>query len=154
MQAGRFVLPCVLGRSGITVLKHEGDGATPRAAMAILRGHVRGERLWRSPLFAGLIPTRPCDGWCDEPANPNYNRPITLPFKPSHETMQRKDRLYDVVLVLDWNVSRRARNRGSAIFLHLTSPDNRPTQGCVAVSPPDMQKLLRAGAIGRTLRVV
>ncbi len=67
-------------------------------------------------------------GWCDAPQSACYNRPVRLSFRASHEKMLRSDRLYDICLVLDWNFTRRARNRGSAIFMHLTRPDGGPTE--------------------------
>ncbi len=88
-------------------------------------------------------------GWCDAPSDPCYNRPVALPFRASHEKMLRTDRLYDVCIVLDWNFSRRARNRGSAIFMHLTREDRGPTQGCIALDPALMRRLLPALLSGR-----
>ena len=85
--------------------------------------------------------TRPGDGWCDASSHPAYNRPVHLPFAASAETMMRDDRLYDFVVLLDWNITRRARHRGSAIFLHIAKPGYPPTAGCVAVSPKDMLRL-------------
>lgn len=73
--------------------------------------------------------------WCDEPRNANYNRLVKAPFALSHEEMMRKDGLYDVCLVLDWNITARSRNRGSAIFMHLIRPGYEPTAGCVALHP-------------------
>jgi L,D-peptidoglycan transpeptidase YkuD (ErfK/YbiS/YcfS/YnhG family) len=92
--------------------------------------------------------------WCDQPENPNYNRLVKAPFCPSHEEMKRKDGLYDVCLVMDWNITSRARNRGSAIFFHLIKPGYEPTAGCVAVHPRDMRRLLpfiRKGTVVRVL---
>jgi L,D-peptidoglycan transpeptidase YkuD (ErfK/YbiS/YcfS/YnhG family) len=93
-------------------------------------------------------------GWCDEPDDRNYNRPVALPYAASHERMARDDDLYDFCLVWDWNLGRRARNRGSAVFLHLARPDGRPTAGCIAVQPATMHRLLRFGVIGRRLRTL
>ncbi|EAU39708.1 hypothetical protein FP2506_13274 [Fulvimarina pelagi HTCC2506] len=62
--------------------------------------------------------------------------------------MVRGDRLYDFVVILDWNFRSRARHRGSAIFFHIAKPDYPPTEGCIAVAPKDMMKigpLLRSG---------
>jgi L,D-peptidoglycan transpeptidase YkuD (ErfK/YbiS/YcfS/YnhG family) len=56
--------------------------------------------------------------------------------------MMRKDGLYDVCLVLDWNITARSRNRGSAIFMHLIRPGYEPTAGCVALHPRDMRRIL------------
>jgi L,D-peptidoglycan transpeptidase YkuD (ErfK/YbiS/YcfS/YnhG family) len=65
-----------------------------------------------------------------------------MPYGASHETMRRTDRLYDVCLVLDWNLLPRRRARGSAIFFHLARPGFTPTQGCVAVTQRVMLRLL------------
>jgi L,D-peptidoglycan transpeptidase YkuD (ErfK/YbiS/YcfS/YnhG family) len=56
----------------------------------------------------------------------------------------RDDRLYDVCLVLDWNLPPfgRKRNGGSAIFLHVARPGFPPTEGCIAVAPETMRALL------------
>ncbi|MEF2073419.1 L,D-transpeptidase family protein [Consotaella aegiceratis] len=140
LQAGSLRLRCALGRSGITIFKREGDGATPRASMALVSAYRRSDR--RSPVPA--LPTkiaRSNDGWCDAPLHAAYNRPVRLPWAASAESLWRADRLYDLIVVLDWNVRCRARGRGSAIFLHISRPGYLPTEGCVAVAPPDMVRL-------------
>ena len=135
---GRGVaLPCALGRSGVTGWKREGDGATPRGSMSILSGHFRKDRVLRlpgAPAFWRTIQAK--DGWCDAPAHPAYNRLVSLPFNASHEVMTREDHLYDRLIVLDWNITRRARWRGSAIFLHQARIEAgiwKPTAGCIAL---------------------
>lgn len=141
LQAGPLRMRCALGRGGTSVFKREGDGATPVAGMRLLHAFARTGRL------AGLVPalplrrTRPDSGWCDAPAHAAYNRPVRLPFSASAETLQRRDRLYDFVVVLDWNITRRQRGRGSAIFLHIAKEGYRPTEGCIAVAPSDMRRL-------------
>lgn len=151
LAAGPLRIPCALGRSSMTSGKREGDGATPLAEMAIVAAFVRGGRRGAPFRLPGL-PLRRAraeDGWCDEPRHPAYNRPVRLPLTASAETMQREDALYDVVVVLDWNLRSRARGRGSAIFFHIARPGFRPTEGCVAVTRRDMGRLapfLRPGA--------
>jgi L,D-peptidoglycan transpeptidase YkuD (ErfK/YbiS/YcfS/YnhG family) len=89
-----IVFPCALGRGGISAMKREGDGATPLAAMRLLSGYVRGRSFGRrSPLT--LEPIRPDLGWCEVPDDRNYNRPVRMPYRASHETMLRGDGLYD-----------------------------------------------------------
>ena len=146
--------PCILGSSGISVRKREGDGVTPAGGLAVLGGYRKPARNAFGPAMRKLCPISPRLGWCDAPANAAYNRPVALPFAASHETMLRPDRLYDVVLVLDWNVTRRARNRGSAIFMHPTRPDGGPTQGCIAIEPKLMRHLLPRLLSGVTIRVL
>lgn len=135
-------LACAVGRAGLTAGKREGDGATPRGRLAILGGVYRADRLRRPRSALPLRPLRRDDGWCDAPADANYNRHVRLPYPPSHEAMWRADGLYDVVLVLDWNLCPRSRSRGSAIFFHLARPDHAPTAGCIALTKPDMLRLL------------
>jgi L,D-peptidoglycan transpeptidase YkuD (ErfK/YbiS/YcfS/YnhG family) len=135
---------CALGRGGISGFKREGDGATPAAAMRVTDGYFRADRVKRPPFYRPLRAIRPVDGWCDAPFDPNYNCPVRLPFRASHEAMMRDDRLYDVCLVLDWNLPPYGRKRfgGSAIFLHIAKPGFPPTEGCIAVAPVTMRWLL------------
>jgi len=143
VQAGALNFSAALGRSGRSSRKREGDGATPIAAMRLLHGYYRREKL-SGPLLTRLpmAVIDPTMLWCDASDHANYNRPVRAPFKPSHEEMKRKDELYDVCLVMDWNISSRRRNCGSAIFFHCAKPGYPPTQGCVAISIRDMRRLL------------
>lgn len=142
LSIGEARFACALGPAGPVHRKREGDGGTPAAVMAVLAGRYRADRMVRPRSAIELAPIRPADGWCDDVGDARYNLPVRLPFSGSHETMRRDDRLYDVVLVLDWNLSPRVRGRGSAIFFHLAHDDFRPTAGCVAVSPRTMRLLL------------
>ena len=131
-----------LGRGGITAFKREGDGATPLAVMRVIGG-FRGIRIGDAGRAGARLPVARCEqGWCDEPRHGAYNRPVTLPFPGSHETLIRSDPLYDLVVVLDWNIGRRARGLGSAIFLHAARPGYLPTEGCVALRPRDLRRVV------------
>jgi L,D-peptidoglycan transpeptidase YkuD (ErfK/YbiS/YcfS/YnhG family) len=141
MAIGPAVFPCALGRGGIAALKREGDGATPLAILPLLGGY-RKYPLKAARSRLPVSETRKDAGWCDAPSDPNYNRPVRLPYRASHERMLRADALYDLCIVLDWNISERRRNRGSAIFLHIARPGLQPTEGCVAVSQQTMRWLL------------
>ena len=142
MRAGALTLRCALGRGGVSAFKREGDGATPLGRLRLLGGHVRRDRRLPAPNRLGLKPIRPDDGWCDASGDRNYNRPVRLPYAASAESMRRADALYDVCLVLDWNIAPRRRSAGSAIFFHLARPGYTPTEGCIAVSRRDMMRLL------------
>ena len=139
---GSLTLQAAIGRSGITAFKREGDGATPLATMRILGGYCRTDRIKTAISALPLKPIRRTMLWCDAKGHACYNRPVTAPFTPSHEELMRTDGLYDIVLVMDWNVTARAQGRGSAIFFHLIRPGYEPTAGCVAVSRRDMLRLL------------
>ncbi|MCV9997991.1 L,D-transpeptidase family protein [Pararhizobium sp. YC-54] len=143
-----------IGRGGITARKREGDGATPIAAMRLVGGYIRHDRVTQPPTALPLRFTPKDLLWCDEPRHALYNRPVHAPFTPSHEKMRRDDGLYDICLVMDWNLRSRKRYGGSAIFFHLAKPGYKPTEGCVAVSLPAMKRLLRFMQRGTVVRVV
>ena len=123
--AGNLRIPCKLGRTGRRWLKREGDGATPSGVWPMRRVLARGDscRWLRTSLPFCFIARD--DGWCDDPGDRNYNRPVRLPYPASHEEMWRKDHLYDVVVVLGHNDRPRVRGAGSAVFLHLADPQRR-----------------------------
>nr|WP_309486529.1 L,D-transpeptidase family protein [Ancylobacter mangrovi] len=136
-------IPVVLGAGGIRRDKREGDGATPAGLWHPRELRFRGDHLRQRP--RSLLPTRPTrpeDGWCDDPEDGRYNRPVRLPFAPSHERMWRADGLYDLVIVLDHNTRPRQARRGSAVFLHLAREGFAPTAGCVAFRRADLLRLL------------
>lgn len=100
------------------------------------------------------MPARRDDGWCDAPADRNYNRPVRLPYSASTERMWRSDHLYDLVIILDYNIWPRQRGRGSAIFLHIARDGFQPTEGCIALRRQDLGKLLsRIGPAGAVLHI-
>ena len=142
MNAGNQSFDCVLGRGGIGVNKMEGDGKTPIGHFPLLYGFYRKDHVHSPSTKLLMRAIRPSDGWCDASEHPNYNGLIKRPFKASHEAMSRTDHLYDICLVMDYNIFPRARYRGSAIFFHLASLEGKATEGCIALSLPVMQKLL------------
>lgn len=145
LSTGWTVMSCALGRSGVTNRKREGDGASPRGVFRLRGGFYRPDRFPVRPTSAlPLRATRPQDGWCDAPRDRRYNRPIRLPSDAaSAERLWRDDGLYDLVIDLDYNRGPIRPGRGSAIFLHVARAGYRPTEGCVALKPADLLRLLR-----------
>lgn len=154
LRAFGRTLACAIGRTGTVAVKREGDGATPVGTMAVLSALARYDRHAPGPVPLRPAPIGARDGWCDAPGDRNYNRAVALPYPASHERMARDDRLYDTVLVLDHNMTRRLTRGGSAIFFHVARPGYPPTEGCVAVSPRDMAWLMRFMRAGDRVRVV
>lgn len=139
---------CAVGRAGIVGDKREGDGGTPVGAWPLRRVLYRPDRLEPPRTALPLSAIAPDDGWCDDPAHPDYNRPVNLPFSASHEVMWREDHVYDVVVILGHNDDPPVPGLGSAIFLHLARPDYEGTAGCVAVDLPALLALLEAAKPG------
>ncbi len=141
LRFGLQVFPCILGKNGITTRKQEGDMKTPSGTFQLLFSYHNKSRI---PFISSNLPirsTRQSDGWCDDPSNANYNRPVSLPTTASHEVLMRDDHLYDIIVVMDHNYTNRIKGRGSAVFFHLTDKKDY-TAGCVAVSEKVMRYLL------------
>jgi len=157
MQIGSLRLRCSLGKNGISAFKREGDGTTPMTILPILSGFCKNHIPNIGPCPVILKRHREADGWCDAPGDANYNRRVTLPYCSSAEVMRRDDALYDIGMVLDWNISTRCQGRGSAIFLHLAKQDAHgnllPTQGCIALTRRDMMRILPYLRRGRKIIV-
>lgn len=142
VQLTHGVRRAALGRGGIKPLKREGDGGTPIGRLPVRRALYRADRVPRPRVPVPVQAIRAGDGWCDDPKDRNYNRPVRRPYGQNTETMMRDDDLYDLVLVLGYNDRPRARGRGSAIFVHLARPGYTPTEGCIAFSYKDLAAVL------------
>ena len=81
-------------------------------------------------------------GWCDDPKSPRYNKLIRYPYKYTSEKLFRSDNIYDIILVLDFNMRPIQKNKGSAIFIHIAKKKFKPTKGCIAVRKVDMKKIV------------
>ena len=141
LVAGPFRIPCAIGPAGVVRIKREGDGGTPAGRFALLWGYYRPDRPRPAAGGVPLEPLRRDQGWCENPASRNYNRPVRAPSRDASDRMWREDRLYDLCFVLDQNFSQRAKGRGSAIFFHIARPGLTPTAGCVAISVDAMRRL-------------
>lgn len=150
MLEGVGVFRCALGRGGVRDAreKREGDGATPAGLLPLRRVLWRADRVAKPRCAVPAEPIAPEDGWCDDPAHPDYNRRVRLPHPARHERLWREDAVYDILGVLGWNDAPVERGRGSAIFLHLAHPDYAPTEGCVAMAERDLRAVLAAGLTG------
>lgn len=124
--------------------KREGDGASPLGRFPLLQVFYRPDRVPRPRTGLPVKPIRRHYGWCDASSDRNYNRPVPMPYPASAEELWRADHLYDIVVVVDWNVRRRGRGYGSAIFMHVAEKDYGPTAGCVALKLPELQRVLAA----------
>lgn len=153
-RAGRLTLDafscaCTIGKGGLIAAadKREGDGATPMGAWPVRTVLLRPERI---AVPQGLaLPwrwIRDDDGWCDDPADPAYNRVVQLPRATSHERLARDDQAYDAVVVLGYNDAPPVPGMGSAIFFHqwVIGAEGVPkaTEGCIAVAPESMRAIL------------
>lgn len=144
-----------IGKGGLIPAnqKREGDGASPMGAWPLRRVLFRPDRLSAPATALPVAALDPDMGWCDDPKDPNYNRPVTHPYPASAERLWRDDELYDVIVVLGHNEDPVVPGAGSAIFLHCAKPGFPPTEGCIALKREDLLTLLASAQPGDMLTI-
>ena len=131
-----------VGRAGVKLDKHEGDGATPSGTFPLVSVYYRANRIAPPGSKLPIFPLRRADGWVDDPGDANYNRLVSLPYPASAEPMWRHDGLYNLLVVIGYNTAPVSPGAGSAIFLHIATPDFAPTAGCIAVEKEVLLRLV------------
>ena len=139
----KYKVKCAIGKRGLTRFKKEGDGCTPKGTFSFKTLFYRKDRI--SSIKTNLIKKviKKNMGWCDDPKSKYYNKLIRLPFEQSNEKLYKKKNIYDILIVINFNIKPVKKNKGSAIFLHIASKNYKPTHGCVAISKKDLKNLLK-----------
>jgi L,D-peptidoglycan transpeptidase YkuD (ErfK/YbiS/YcfS/YnhG family) len=140
--AGHLAIPVALGRGGIKANKREGDGGTPRGVFTLRRLWWRADRMPRPRTGLPIRRIRPYDGWCEDPTDRRYNRPVEVPKKSSADRLWRGDALYDLIIEISHNTRPRIAGRGSAVFIHIAREKFAPTAGCVALKASTLNRLI------------
>ena len=133
---------CALGKAGIQKKFKEGDKITPKGTYKILSIYYREDRIKKIKCSIRKIKITKQMGWCDDSKSKYYNKQIKIPSKLSHETLYRKDNIYDVICVINYNINPTLKEKGSAIFLHIARKKYQKTNGCIAVKKNHLIKLL------------
>ena len=133
---------CALGKAGIGKKNKEGDNITPKGTYKIVKIYYRKDKIKKITSKIKLIKINKNMGWCDDPKSKFYNQEIRLPSKYSHEKFYRKDYIYDIIIVLDYNINPTLKNKGSAIFIHIAKNKYIKTQGCIALKKRHLVKIL------------
>tara|TARA_B100000989_G_scaffold259345_1_gene209499 strand:+ start:539 stop:1030 length:492 start_codon:yes stop_codon:yes gene_type:complete len=137
-----FEFKCSIGKNGLNRNKFEGDKCTPTGTFSLGPVYYRSDRVAKPDTELKTIKINKRMGWCDDPNNTHYNRKVRLNKKNKGEKFYRKDKIYDILLVINYNTKKIIKNKGSAIFIHITN-NYKPTRGCVALSLNDLQILLK-----------
>ena len=134
---------CALGKAGIGKKKLEGDQITPKGTYKIVKIYFRKDRLKKISSKFKLIEIKKNMGWCDDPKSKKYNQLIKLPSKYSHENLYRENSIYDLILVLNYNMNHIIKNKGSAIFIHIANKKFKNTEGCIAIEKKNLVRLVK-----------
>ena len=135
-------IKCTIGKNGITKNKHEGDSKTPKGNFKLIKIFYRKDKIKLSKTALKRVAIKKNMGWCDEVKSKQYNQLIRFPFKHSAEKLWRKDSIYDVIIILNFNLNPVKKKAGSAIFLHICKKNYTPTKGCIAINKQDMINLI------------
>ena len=136
-----FKFKCSIGKNGKTTKKIEGDNKTPKGLYKLGPLYYRKDRVPKLSTKLKKIEIMKNFGWCDDVKSKFYNKPIKTNINVRHEKLYRNDKKYDLLIPIEYNSKKPKKNKGSAIFLHLTS-NYKKTQGCVAIKEKDMLILL------------
>jgi len=137
----KYKIKCAIGKRGITSKKVEGDKKTPKGTFGLKSIFYRKDRVSKikSSLKKHII--KKYMGWCDDSRSRYYNKMIKFPFDLSAEKLWLKKNIYDVIIIINYNMEPAIKNKGSAIFLHIAKKDYETTEGCIAVTKEDMKLL-------------
>ena len=133
-----YKIKCAIGKRGITSKKIEGDRKTPKGTFAFKSIFYRKDKVSKIKSHLKKIIIKKNMGWCDESGNKHYNKLIQFPFNLSAEKLWLKESIYDVIVVINYNLRPVIQNKGSAIFLHIAKKNYRSTKGCIAIKKKDM----------------
>ena len=139
----QYKVKCAVGKRGIGLKKKEGDFITPIGLYKIKYILYRKDRIKKIQSKLRKIIIKKNMGWCDDPKSKQYNKLIKLPFSYSYEQLFKKENIYDIILVLNYNMNPVKKDKGSAIFVHVAKKNYEKTRGCIAVKKPDLLKILK-----------
>jgi L,D-peptidoglycan transpeptidase YkuD (ErfK/YbiS/YcfS/YnhG family) len=139
---GKYKIKCAVGKRGITVKKREGDNKTPAGLFKFKSIFYRKDRIRKIKTRLKKTIIKKNMGWCDDSNSKFYNKLINFPFNFKAEKFWLNENIYDVIIIINYNVEPIIKKRGSAIFLHIAKKNYKPTRGCIAISKKDMFVLI------------
>ena len=134
---------CSLGKAGIGKKEKEGDKITPKGTYKIVKIYYRNDRVKKIFSDFKLFKIKKNMGWCDDPKSKKYNRLVKLPSKYGYEELYRKDNIYDLILVLNYNMEPIVKNKGSAIFIHIANKNYKKTAGCIGLKKSHLINIIK-----------
>ena len=142
LKYNKLKVKCAIGKKGIGYKRKEGDLMTPLGEFNIKYILYRKDRVKVSTKLKKKVIKKNM-GWCDDPKSRHYNKLVKLPFSYSHEKLFKKENIYDIILVLNYNMNPIKKRKGSAIFIHVAKNNFKKTKGCVAINKISLIKLIK-----------
>jgi len=138
----KLKIKCAIGKKGIGNKRKEGDLITPKGQFRIKYILYRKDRVKISSKLKKKVIKKNM-GWCDDPKSKQYNKLIKLPFVYRHEKLYKKENMYDIILVLNYNMNPIKKNKGSAIFIHIAKNNFKKTEGCIAIKKNQILRIVK-----------
>ena len=149
----KYKVKCAIGKKGIGYKKKEGDLITPKGRFKIKLILYRKDRVkLKTKLRKVAIQKNMV--WCDDPKSQKYNQLVKLPFDFGYEKLYKKENVYDIILVLNYNMKPIIKNKGSAIFIHISKKNYEKTEGCVALKKIHLIKVLKGLKNNTSVKIV
>ena len=145
---------CAIGKRGIGNKTKEGDLITPKGIYKPKYVLYRKDRVKKIKTKLKKIIIKKNMGWCNDVRSNQYNKLIKLPFNYGHEKLYKKENIYDIILVLNYNMSPIIKNKGSAIFIHVSKRNYKKTEGCVALKKIHLIKVLKELKNNTSIKIV
>ena len=137
-----YKFKCSIGKSGIKKNKKDGENATPQGIFSLGKFYYRPDRIKKICTNLSYKKIKKNMGWCNDPRNIKYNKEVNHKKIKNSEKLFRKDHKYNALIVINYNSKPVIKNKGSAIFLHLTK-NYKPTAGCIAIKQNNFLKLIK-----------
>ena len=145
---------CSLGKNGVTQNKVEGDKCTPSGIYRLKQVFYRADRIKKFTTNIKKIKIKKNMGWCDDSSSKRYNQLIRVPSKFSHEKLYRKDGIYDIIVVLNYNMNPVIKKKGSAIFMHIAKKNYSKTLGCIGLKKNDLLEILNKVKKNNKIKII
>ena len=142
LYLNEYKIKCAVGKRGITDKKLEGNNKTPSGIFRFISIFYRKDRISIAKSHLQKVVIKKNMGWCDDSNSKFYNNLIKFPFLCSAEKLWLTENIYDIIVIISYNINPTIKKKGSAIFLHIAKKNYTPTKGCVAISKKDMKLLI------------
>ena len=139
----KYKVKCAVGKRGIGYKRKEGDLISPIGEYKIKFILYRKDRIEKIQTKLRKIVIKKTMGWCNDFSSKKYNQLISLPCIHKHEKLFKIENIYDIILVLNYNMKPIIKNKGSAIFIHVAKKNYKKTEGCIAIKKRELLKILK-----------
>ena len=128
-----FKFRCSIGKNGLTRHKVEGDKKTPKGIFTLGNLFYRKDKNKKINTKINRVVIKKNMGWCDDPRDKkNYNKLVEIKKDVKCEKLFRKNKIYDLLIPINYNTKNIIPGKGSAIFIHLTK-NYKKTLGCISL---------------------